>query len=332
MFVGIDHGTTGIRFAGIGAEDGDTKPRIAELAREEAAKMDREAILEWMELGLGLRARAEEIELIALSYSMGDGFSRIKEIGEVPDRGLRSEGGAGIAVGGGTNVFDAIKNSGITTIMIPGIHAGSECIDPRMRFFSHCASPEKVGVAYHIYKRGFKHFIFSDISANTVTMCVVNGEIKGGIDACMGAPGLYQGPIDLQLIREIDSGKMGANEAFSTAGVARKRLTAGVHLDVTATLALFVAMEIAAMRVFFNDSHSHSHSKTRTPTEPESCAIFLTGSEGEKDAMRARIEELLGEKKIRTLTRYSAAIGCAEIARDVYRGKREIMGIRVELE
>jgi len=35
--------------------------------------------------------------------------------------------------------------------------------------------------------------------------------------------------------------------------------------------------------------------------------------------------------KTQTLTRYSAAIGCAEIARDVYYGKNEIMGIKVEL-
>jgi len=310
MFIGIDHGTTGIRFAGI--EDVDM--RILELSREEAARMDAGTIVDKVETGL--ETRTEEIELIALTYSMGDGFSRIKKIEKVNNRGLSAEGGAGMRVGGGTNVFDAIKNSGIPTIMIPGIHARSESIDQRMRFYSHCASPEKVGVAYHIYKKGFEHFIFSDISSNTVTICVVNGVIIGGIDACIGAPGLYQGPIDLQLIRDIDSGRLSAGDAFANAGVMRKRIAA----DALATLSLFVAMEISAMRVLTNDYGICISAD----------AIFLTGSEGEKEAMKERVDQLLGVKT-RTLTRYSAAIGCAEIAKDVYYGKREIMGIKVEL-
>ncbi len=310
MFIGIDHGTTGIRFAGI--EDVDM--RILELSREEAARMDAGTIVDKVETSL--ETRTEEIELIALTYSMGDGFSRIKKIEKVNNRGLSAEGGAGMRVGGGTNVFDAIKNSGIPTIMIPGIHARSESIDQRMRFYSHCASPEKVGVAYHIYKKGFEHFIFSDISSNTVTICVVNGVIIGGIDACIGAPGLYQGPIDLQLIRDIDSGRLSAGDAFANAGVMRKRIAA----DALATLSLFVAMEISAMRVLTNDYGICISAD----------AIFLTGSEGEKEAMKERVDQLLGVKT-RTLTRYSAAIGCAEIARDVYYGKREIMGIKVEL-
>jgi len=310
MFIGVDHGTIGIRFAGIE----DNEMRIFELSREEAARMDAEAIVDRVETGL--ETRTEAIELIALTYSMGDGFSRIKNIEKVNNRGLSGEGGAGTRIGGGTNVFDAIKNSGIPTIMIPGIHARSESIDPRMRFFSHCASPEKVGVAYHIYKKGFEHFIFSDISSNTVTICVANGVIIGGIDACIGAPGLYQGPIDLQLIRDIDSGKLSAGEAFANAGVMRKRITA----DALATLSLFVAMEISAMRVLMNDYGICISAN----------AIFLTGSEGEKDRMKERIDQLL-DVKTQTLTRYSAAIGCAEIARDVYYGKNEIMGIKVEL-
>ena len=310
MFIGIDHGTTGIRFAGI--EDVDM--RILELSREEAARLDAGTIVDKVETGL--ETRTEEIELIALTYSMGDGFSRIKKIEKVNNRGLSAEGGAGMRVGGGTNVFDAIKNSGIPTIMIPGIHARSESIDQRMRFYSHCASPEKVGVAYHIYKKGFEHFIFSDISSNTVTICVVNGVIIGGIDACIGAPGLYQGPIDLQLIRDIDSGRLSAGDAFANAGVMRKRIAA----DALATLSLFVAMEISAMRVLTNDYGICISAD----------AIFLTGSEGEKEAMKERVDQLLGVKT-RTLTRYSAAIGCAEIAKDVYYGKREIMGIKVEL-
>ena len=312
MFVGVDHGTVGIRFAG--RESG--KERVFELARKKAAEMDGDGIIREVEKGLEIKA--EEIELVAVTYSMGDGFSTIKDIKRVRNRGVVSEEGAGAKVGGGTNVFDAIKNAGIPSIMIPGIHAGSEKIDRRMTFFSHGASPEKVGVAYHIYKKGFENFIFSDVSSNTVTVCVVEGVIIGAIDACHGSPGLYQGPIDLQLLRDIDEGKLSANEAFSNAGVLRKKWLKGRDDELALdTLSLFVAMEISALRVLMNDYG--------IPT----CEVFLTGSAGDSREMRRKIDKLL-DVKTKTLTKYSAAIGCAEIAEDVFHGVKNILGIEVE--
>ena len=317
MFVGVDHGTIGIRFAGL-EDEKERAIRVFELSRKKAAEISGEEII--IEVEKGLELKAEEIELVALTYSMGDDFSTIKDIKKVRNRGVKGEK-AGSIVGGGTKVFDAIKNAGIPTIMIPGIHAGSEKIDRRMKFFSHCASPEKVGVAYHIYKKGFTNFIFSDISSNTVTMAVAKGIIIGAIDACIFAPGLYQGPIDLQLLREIEEGKLSANEAFSNAGVLRKKwLKASVRNEelVLDTLSLFAAMEISAMRVLMKD-YGASTSE-----------VFLTGSEGEKEEIKRRIDRLL-DVKTRPLTKYSAAIGCAEIAKDVFFGERNILGIEAEL-
>jgi putative methanogenesis marker protein 12 len=314
MFIGVDHGTAGIRFAGL--NEGNVS--VFELSREKAVGMDCEELIR--ELENGLEIEAKEIELVALTYSMGDGFTTIRDIKKVRNRGVRSERGAGVRVGGGTNVFDVIRSAGIPAIMIPGLHAGSEKIDRRIKFFSHCASPEKVGIAYYIYKKGFEHFIFSDISSNTVTMAVASGILIGGIDACLGSPGLYHGPIDLQMLREIEAGRLSANEAFSTAGVLRKKwLKAEVRDDnlVMDTLALFAAMELSAMRLLMTDYG--------VPT-PE---IFLTGSEGEKEELKKRIDRLL-RIKTETITRYSPAIGCAEIAKDVFYGEKSILGIDVE--
>ncbi len=317
MFVGVDHGTIGIRFAGL-KDEKERVIRVFELPRKKAAEIGGEEIIIGLEKGLEIEA--EEIELVALTYSMGDDFSTIKDIKKVRNRGVKSEKGAGARIGGGTKVFDAIKNAGIPTIMIPGIHAGSEKIDRRMKFFSHCASPEKVGIAYHIYKKGFKNFIFSDISSNTVTMAVAKGIIIGAIDACMGSPGLYQGPIDLQLLREIEEGKLSANEAFSNAGVLRKKwLKASVRNEelFLDTLSLFAAMEISAMRVLMKDYGAST------------CEVFLTGSEGEKEEIKRRIDSFL-DVKAKPLTKYSAAIGCAEIAKDVFYGEKNILGIEAE--
>ncbi|MGB2729020.1 MAG: methanogenesis marker 12 protein [Halobacteriota archaeon] len=318
MFVGIDHGTVGIRFAGLKEGEGGGVS-VFELSRKKATVMGSDEIINEVEKGLEIET--EEIELVALTYSMGDGFSTIKDIKAVRNRGVRSEKGAGARVGGGTRVFDAIKNADIPTIMIPGIHAGSEKIDRRMKFFSHCASPEKVGVAYYIHKKGFENFIFADVSSNTVTMAVANAILIGAMDACLGSPGLYQGPIDLQTLREIEEGRIGATDAFSNAGVLRKKwMNADVKNEelVMDTLSLFAAMEISAMLVLMKDYGVGASD------------IFLTGSVGEKEEMKKRIDRLLSIKA-ETITRYSAAIGCAEIAKDVFYGEKNILGIEVEL-
>nr|QNO52968.1 hypothetical protein IEHOEKMD_00041 [Methanosarcinales archaeon ANME-1 ERB6] len=319
MFVGIDHGTAGIRFAVL--DEGKAgRASVFELSRKKAAEIDTEEIIR--EIEKGLEVKTEEIKLVALTYSMGDGFSTIKDINKVRNRGVKSEEGAGAKVGGGTKVFDTILAAGIPTIMIPGIHAGSETIDRRMKFFSHCASPEKVGVAYHIYKKGFENFIFADISSNTVTMSVAKGKIIGAIDACLGSPGLYQGPIDLQMLRKIDKGRITANEAFSNSGVLRKNWTnasAGNEELAMDALSLFAAMEIAAMRVLMTDYG----------VDAREYKIFLTGSVGEKEEIKQRIDRLL-DIKTETITRYSATIGCAEIAKDIFYGEKSILGIGVE--
>ena len=355
MFIGIDHGTTGIRFALLSGSASENSARIYEISRERAASLREREILREIEHAFGVKL--SDVRLVAVSYSMGDGISKITDLHAARNRGLREEvAAAGLKVGGGTRVFDAIKSSGVPAVLIPGIHADLHCLDRRMRFFSHGASPEKVGIAYYIFKKGFKDFIFSDVSSNTVSVVVVGGEIVGAIDACIFAPGLIQGPLDLQLIRDVQKGLLSANEAFSSAGVLRKfgfqRLTAaetqkqkqgrgrreargaaeGSASDAFETLALFVAMEISALLVLLRDLATTAK-----------IHIFLTGSVGEREKFRRSVDDLLrklftcdeackGERilEVQTLTRHSAAIGCAEIARDVFNGQKRILGIEVD--
>ena len=135
------------------------------------------------------------------------------EASDVTNRGLISQDGAGLHQGGGTQVFEAIRASGWPAILLPGIHRASK-IDPRLRVFSHGMSPEKVGLAYGVFKQKSSSFIVCDASSNTVTFAVLSGEIIGAIDAPIFAPGLLQGPLDVQAIRNVDSGKLTANQAF----------------------------------------------------------------------------------------------------------------------
>ena len=324
MFVGIDHGTTAMRFVGI-ADDGIKK---FELLRSDAAVMSEPEIID--SILHHFDVDKSEIELIAVTYSMGDGITAIENINSVVARGVKSIEGVGEKTGGGARVFDAIKNSGLPAVLIPGIHAGSNT-DPRMNVFSHSTSPEKIGIAYHARCHGHNDFVVSDISSNTVTVGVANGKLVGAIDACIFAPGVHHGPLDLQAIRDVDAGTYTANEAFIHAGVLKNTTYAGREellegaargeesaLLALDTIALFAAMEIAGIEILLKDYGCDGD-------------IFLAGSVGEVDYVVDKVNAHLGVN-CHVLGKWSAAIGCAEIARDIFGGAEDILGIDVNFK
>lgn len=248
----------------------------------------------------------EDIEGIGLSYSMGDNFSAITSIDLLENRGLVSREGAGKHVGGGTRVFDQVRESGIPAVVIPGLHRGSPT-DPRFKAYSHQASPEKVGIAYEVCHDLGGDVVVSDASSNTVTLLVMDRKVVGAIDACIFAPGTVHGAIDVDAIRKIDAGEMTANEAFLHAGVnyslpEKERIRA---------LAMFAAMECAAMRVLCP------------------CAkVALAGSLA--PAIGDRVREHLCTD-VAVYDEWCASRGIARITREVFSGKDEILGLDVKM-
>ena len=288
MFIGIDHGTTAIRFSSGEREFG--------ISRRDARDF---TVGDLERLGpLG------EIEGIALTYSMGDNFTEITSVGELSNRGVVSREGAGEHVGGGTRIFDAIRESGLPAVAVPGLHRRSPT-DPRFKAYSHQASPEKIGIAYEVSRSIGDDFVVSDVSSNTVTILVTAGKIRGAIDACIFAPGTTHGAIDVGAIRRIDRGEITANRAFMEAGV-DFTVPEGQRRQ---TLALFAAMECAALRVLAPGAQV---------ALAGSCAPVIAGE----------VEALLGEKPA-VYDEWCASRGLARIARDVFSGKREILGIGV---
>jgi putative methanogenesis marker protein 12 len=290
MFIGIDHGTTAIRFS-----SGEREFRISRRDARGFAVRDLERL-----------GPLRSIEGIALTYSMGDNFSEITPVGNLSNRGLVSREGAGEHIGGGTHIFDAIRESGLPAVAIPGLHRGSPT-DPRFKAYSHQASPEKIGIAYEVSHAIGGDFVVSDVSSNTVTILVTRGKIAGAIDACIFAPGTTHGAIDVDAIRRIDRGEITANRAFMQAGV-DFTMPGGERLG---TIALFAAMECAALRVL---------SPGARVALAGSCAPAIAGE----------VETLLGEKPA-VYDEWCASRGLARIARDVFSGKREILGIGVRM-
>ncbi|NYT01454.1 MAG: methanogenesis marker 12 protein [Methanosarcinales archaeon] len=310
MFIGVDHGTRAIRFASSGI-------RRLELPRGEAGRLSAESIIKLIEDTLG----PGEVELVAITYSMGDGLTRITGIQDVMNRGLLQQDGAGLHVGGGTRVYDALRGTGWPAVLLPGIHRGSK-IDPRMKVFSHGASPEKVGLAYQVFKKGEKSFVISDASANTVTLGVLEGRVVGALDAPICAPGMLHGPLDVEAIRAVDAGQITANRAFTYGGILRKmgfdsmeKCPADVWKRALESLALFTAMEVSAMLVLMRDLGE---------SQP---AIYIAGSLSSE--IVDRVSRLLDRPAL-PLGNFAAAEGCARIARDVYEGEDCILGLEVD--
>lgn len=318
VFLGVEHGTGAIRFATL---DG----RAFALPRKEAALLSYEEIIERIRQGLGIEP--EDVDMAAITYSMGDAIARITPIEKVSNRGIVQSDGAGTHIGGGTRVFDAIRASGMRAVVVCGFHRGN-CPDARMNVFSHGASPEKIGIAYHVYQMGYDSFVVSDVSSNTVTLAVADERLVGAIDACIFAPGALHGPLDVDAIRRVDAGLMSANEAFSKGGVLKlhegctsieellkwDREVGGLALD---TIALFAAMEMAACEVLLRDY-----------TE-KGAEMVLTGSIGALPEVAHRVRHYLG-REVHITNGWSAALGCAQIARAVASGCQHILGIEVE--
>ncbi|MDO8871991.1 MAG: methanogenesis marker 12 protein [Methanoregula sp.] len=290
MFIGIDHGTTAMRFAG---ERGQFR-----LSRENARDFTISA--------LSLLCPIDEIEGIALCYSMGDGITSITSIDKVKNRGIISREGAGKYIGGGTKVFDEIAKSGIPAIVLPGLHRGSPT-DPRFKVYSHQTSPEKIGIAYEVCHDLGRDVIVSDVSSNTVTLLVTHGKITGAFDACIFAPGNMHGALDVDAIRKIDAGECTANEAFQHAGV-NFSLPEDERIPA---VAMFSAMECAALRLL----------------NPRA-AIALAGSLA--PAIAPEVRTLLGTD-VAVYDEWSASRGLARIARDIFSGSKEILGLDVDL-
>ncbi|MBQ6349891.1 MAG: methanogenesis marker 12 protein [Methanobrevibacter sp.] len=332
VFIGMDHGTTGISFC-LMSDDGKIID-IFKIGREDSKSGKVSAIDE-----LSKRVDLSSVKLMAITYAMGDGFNKILPIEKVEDRGILSIEGAGKVTGGGTSVFSELENSNIPTIMIPGLHKDSTSLNELFNAaYSHQASPEKVSISFNALKEtGWNNFIVADISSNSVDILIEDSQIKGAMDACIGAMGVVHGPIDLEMIREIDEGKKTANECFSHAGAIK---IAGIDGKVANmkdqllenykngdkkailaidTLIMTVAMEIAGLNVV---------------CENDIEGIVLTGSIGsatEPFNFENEINKYFKNKyELKVISKESGAIGAAQIAQAVYDGEDNILGIDVD--
>ena len=332
-YMGMDHGTTAVSFNII--DENKNNVAYFKLNRDKLSNNEvsfKDTLSKYVDV--------KDIRLLAITYAMGDNITKITPLEKVEDRGIKSIDGAGLVTGGGSRVYDQIRELKIPSVLIPGLHRECEFMDKRFRaLYSHCASSEKVSLSYCAYKEyNLKNMIIADISSNSVCILVEDAVIKGALDACIGACGFIHGPLDLEMIRDIDEGKKSANECFSHAGISKiahvdtkinnvkdviiKKASNGDEEALLAidSLVMSVVMEIYGL---------YGASKNKLD------AIILTGSGGTMTEpvdinrkIREKVEKLA---PVYTLTDRSGAIGSSLIAYDIaVNDKRKILGIDVD--
>jgi putative methanogenesis marker protein 12 len=328
VFVGMDHGTTGVSFTALGEKPEHLKIGRDELSSGEVSAMEK----------LSGMVDLDSIQLMAITYAMGDGISKITPLEQVKNRGILSIEGAGKVTGGGTAVYEEIEQSGIPTVLIPGLHQNTPSMDPRFRAaYSHHASAEKISICYNAHlKTGFENFIVSDISSNTVSILLENRKIMGAVDACLGSMGIVHGPLDLKMIRDVDEGLRTANQCFSRAGAVKVAeidekvahakdvlLEKYQEGDPKAELALETMLMTITMEIYGLAGVS----------QEEIDGVVLTGSVGSMQvpfdfygALKEKVE-CMGE--VVMLPPTSGSVGSAQIAQAVFEGKKDILGIQV---
>ena len=324
----MDHGTTGVSFTILNDDVIHFK-----IGREDLSA-GRISALEELEN----RVDTESIRLMAITYAMGDGISSIKPVEKVKNRGIISIGGAGKVTGGGTAVYDEIVDSNIPTVLIPGLHKNTPCLDERFKAaYSHLASSEKISICYNAFlETGYENMIVSDISSNTVSILIENGKIRGAIDACIGAMGIIHGPLDLEMIRDIDNNIRTANECFSHAGAVK---VANINTKVAK------AKDILIKSYLNGDKKSKNAIETMLMTitmeiwglagisENELEGIVLTGSMGSMkqpiDIFGSLKNKLKKISPVVSLPSISGSLGSAQIAKAVFEGEKDILGIKV---
>ena len=329
VFVGMDHGTTGVSFTVLGE-----KPEHLKIGRDELSSGEVSAMEE-----LSRIVNLDSIQLMAITYAMGDGINKITPLEQVKNRGILSIEGAGKVTGGGTTVYEEIKKSGIPTVLIPGLHQNTPSMDPRFRAaYSHHASAEKVSICYNAHlETGYENFIVSDISSNTVSLLLENGKFRGAVDACLGSMGIIHGPLDLKMIRDVDEGLRTANQCFSRAGAVKvagmdekvahakdvllKRYQEG---DPQAELALETMLMTITMEIWGLVGIANNEME----------GVVLTGSVGSMqepfDFFGSLQDEVGDIGEVVMLPPTSGSVGSAQIAQAVFEGKDNILGIEVQ--
>jgi len=323
VFVGIDHSTTGVKTA-ITTDDGGYETFTIERSPDEDGDW---SFIERLANNVAL----EEIDLVANSYSYGDGFSEITDIDEVEGRGVVDHMGAGHGFGTGTQVFDALAESDLPCVLYPGVHDGLDCLHPYFRHYSVYCGADMVAMT-RLAKEAVAEregvdspsFVASCVSSSSMATVVVEGTLKGAFHWI----GLIHGHVDVELLREIQAGEECPEDAFMKSGLLYRS-------DKSFEQIKGVPDEELLETLYWSTLHNiYSLAPFPRYTARDGLdAIVLSGrlaSVREPFDLQQRLTSAAEDlAPTHHCSAYATARGAAMIARDVYEGAEDVLGIPV---
>lgn len=322
-YVGTDHSTTGIKTTVL-HPDGSSDQFTIERTPDGSS--------DWSFIDcLSTHVSVDEIDLVATGYSYGDNFSSITDISSVENRGVVDHMGAGHGFGTGTQVFDELKHSSIPCVLMPGVHNGLDCLHPYFSHYSVYSGADTVAMSRYAKeisdeKNGTDStFIAACISSSAMATLVHEGTLVGGFHWL----GLIHGHIDIELLREIETGTQRPRNAFMKSGLLYRsgksfaQVKGVPNADLLEQLSWATRHHVHALVPFANQINTSSSLDQ----------IVLSGRLNdirEPFDMKSTLDESMRHLAPVHFTRdFSTAMGAAYIARDVCDGADDILGIPV---
>lgn len=319
MYVGIDHSTTGMKVSCI---DDERTVETFRMDRRELEECD--TIVERLDETIGL----SEITLATLTYSYGNGISRIKDIELVSNRGVKDLLGLGYETGAGALVYDQLRESSIPTVLLPGVHEGLDTLHPFFKHYSTLSGADKVAAIRYALERVRNAsdspgtFIWACASSSCMSGLVCNGRLKGFFH--------WVGPVhgwpDPEAIRRGITNDF--DDVFMQCGFLARNGNDLTDVHAISDQQLLEFVYLATMQNVFA-----LYPFVEGIGDGELDAVVLSGRlmrrEQPVDIARRVYENCLDVAPVLLAEPYAAAQGAALVARDVAQGDDHVLGIPV---
>lgn len=328
MYLGIDHSTTGVKTC-ILSPDGSHEFFTIERSPDEDTDWSYvEALREYVS--------PEDVEMVSYGYSYGDDLTRVADISDTTNRGIKDTFGLGHEFGTGTLVYDELKESDIPTTVFPGVHDDLETLHPYFRHYSPIAGADKFATARYAQEVVENDdigpevegdtFIAANVSSSAMSTYTERGVLRGAF----WWMGLIHGWVDGKSLRQIRDDEQDPREGLMQSGVLCR---SGYEFeDIKGTpdeelleMAYYATLHNVYSMLPFSEHHG-----------PGVDAIVLSGRFSRITSpfdLRGRLTDELGDvAPVHVCQELSTALGAAYIARDVATGKDETLGVPITYE
>ena len=225
----------------------------------------------------------------------------------VRNRGIVSREGAGKHIGGGTRVYDVSGASGIPAVVMPGLHRGLTHRPPVQGLLPP-DQPREDRDRVRRRPRSTAPTSWSPTSRRTRSRSsFATGASRVPSTPASLRPGTLHGALDVDAIRRMDAGEWTANEAFHHAGVEFTHARGGAPPD---------DRDVCCDGV-------------RCPAPARARGDGRARRDRSRRLSRTRWRALLG-RPVAVRDEWAAASGLVRIARDVFGGADDILGIPVD--